>query len=483
MSRLLLLFTSMALALLLAGGVALAGSIMVVLAGPAHAAATITVNTAADEQNSNDQCSLREAIINSNKDDQSGSADCVAGAGEDTIIFDSSLSGETITLASHLPYLIEGTVLTIDGGSAKIAISGNNAVHVFGLDSGSEVTLNHLTMVNGSARFGTGGGIYNGGTLTVSNSTLSGNSAIFSGGAILNSGNTFGGKLMLINSTISGNSVHNDNQSGAGAGIYNSNCGTVTVINSTISGNSADFGGGIYNECGPLNLRNTIVAGNTATAPGGAPDVDAIFNSQGNNLIGNTTEAQANFVDSDLLNVDPLLGPLQDNGGPTDTRALLLGSPAVDQAASEACLPTDQRGVERKDGDGDGSVACDIGAFESSDITPPKVTTTTPANRATSVGRGTNLAATFSEKMSASTINATTFKLFKVNADGTQTRITDVVVGLSSDGLTAKLNPFGAKTTLLARNTKYKGVITMGAKDLANNSLAQQKSWTFTTKP
>jgi hypothetical protein len=119
------------------------------------------------------------------------------------------------------------------------------------------------------------------------------------------------------------------------------------------------------------------------------------------------------------------------------------------------------------------------------DITKPTVTATTPLNRTMNVARGTDLTATFSEKMKASSIvtPATTFKLFKVNADGTQTQITDVVVSLSSDGLNATLNPFGTKTTLLARNTKYKGVITTGTKDLAGNSLAQQKSWTFTTKP
>jgi hypothetical protein len=115
------------------------------------------------------------------------------------------------------------------------------------------------------------------------------------------------------------------------------------------------------------------------------------------------------------------------------------------------------------------------------DTTQPMVTTTTPSVT-TPVARGTNLTATFSEKMGASTVNTTTFKLFKVNSDGTQTQITDVVVSLSSDGLKATLNPFGSKTTLLARSTKYKGVITTGAKDLAGNPLAQQKSWTFTTK-
>ena len=117
------------------------------------------------------------------------------------------------------------------------------------------------------------------------------------------------------------------------------------------------------------------------------------------------------------------------------------------------------------------------------DTTKPTVTATTPLNRTTNVARGTNLTATFSEQMMTSFINGKTFKLFKVNADGTQTQITDVVVSLSSDGLTAKLNPFGTTTTVLARNTKYKGVISTGTKDLAGNSLAQQKSWTFTTKP
>jgi Bacterial Ig-like domain len=109
------------------------------------------------------------------------------------------------------------------------------------------------------------------------------------------------------------------------------------------------------------------------------------------------------------------------------------------------------------------------------------VNSTTPSGT-TPVARGTNLTATFSEKMEPSTVNTSTFKLFKVNSDGTQTQITDVVVSLSFDGLKATLDPFGAKTTLLARSTKYKGVITTGTKDLAGNPLAQQKSWTFTTK-
>jgi hypothetical protein len=90
-----------------------------------------------------------------------------------------------------------------------------------------------------------------------------------------------------------------------------------------------------------------------------------------------------------------------------------------------------------------------------------------------------------------SSINKSTFKLFKVNPDGTQTQITNVTVALSTDGLVATLNPFGSSTTThLARNTKYKAVITTGAKDVAGNPLdqsttagLQQKTWTFTTSP
>jgi hypothetical protein len=116
------------------------------------------------------------------------------------------------------------------------------------------------------------------------------------------------------------------------------------------------------------------------------------------------------------------------------------------------------------------------------DATKPTVESKTPPNRATGVGRGISLTATFSEKMKASTINATTFKLFKVNPDRSTTRIADVMITLSSDGLKATLNPFGTKATVLTKNTKYKAVITTGAKDLAGNSLAKPTSWTFTTR-
>jgi hypothetical protein len=120
---------------------------------------------------------------------------------------------------------------------------------------------------------------------------------------------------------------------------------------------------------------------------------------------------------------------------------------------------------------------------------PPRVISTIPTAGATGVAPSSNLTATFSEKMDPASITTSTFKLFRVNADGTQAQITNVTVSKSTDGLKATLNPFGTSTTLLFRNTKYKGVITTGARDVAGNPLdqipttdgLQMKAWTFTT--
>ncbi len=122
------------------------------------------------------------------------------------------------------------------------------------------------------------------------------------------------------------------------------------------------------------------------------------------------------------------------------------------------------------------------------DTTVPKVSGTTPTNKATGVARNVPLTATFSEKMKKSTLTTSTFKLFKITSTGT-TQVTDVTVALSSDGLKATLDPFGASSTLLEMNTKYKAIVTTGAKDLAGNKLdqnstrtgSQPKVWTFTT--
>lgn len=123
------------------------------------------------------------------------------------------------------------------------------------------------------------------------------------------------------------------------------------------------------------------------------------------------------------------------------------------------------------------------------DTAAPMVNAVNPAEGVKGVARSTNVTATFSESMAPATLNTSTFKLFKINKDGTTSRITDAPVKLSADGLTAELNPFGSSNTRLAKNTKYKAVVTTGAKDLAGNALDQdaatsgnqQKVWYFTT--
>jgi len=105
------------------------------------------------------------------------------------------------------------------------------------------------------------------------------------------------------------------------------------------------------------------------------------------------------------------------------------------------------------------------------------------------VARTTDVSATISERMDPDTLDATTFKLFKVNKVGATSWITNAAVGLSAEGLTARLDPFGSSNTRLAKNTKYKAVVTAGAEDLAGNSLdqddttlgKQRKIWYFTT--
>ncbi|MBN1218189.1 MAG: hypothetical protein JXM69_04615, partial [Anaerolineae bacterium] len=146
------------------------------------------------------------------------------------------------------------------------------------------------------------------------------------------------------------------------------------LTNVTITNNTADYdndtwgsGGGISNDfAGTANLINTIVAGNFDT-PGNAgastirPDLNGSFNGAAYNLIGDLTGSSGTVgTGSDIVSTTPGLGPLADNGGDTQTHALLSGSPAIDAVPEVSCpLATDQRGVSRPQGD-----ACDIGAYE-----------------------------------------------------------------------------------------------------------------------
>src|SRR5215212_2030143 len=240
-------------------GAALAASVLmaaVVLASPAWAA-TYTVTNNADSGTG----SLRQAIID---------ADTTTGVA-DTINFATSVSGQTITLtSSQLPTITDGAGLTIDGGSTNITISGANQVRVFEVGSDAKLTLSNLAVADGAVS-DSGGAILNRGTLEVSNSTLSGNSARFGfggGGGIFNEVGT----VSVINSTISGNSATGEGSGGWGGGILNSG-GTLEVIKSTLSGNSSEgnsgTGGGIYNQSGTATVSNSTISGNRSSTYAG----------------------------------------------------------------------------------------------------------------------------------------------------------------------------------------------------------------------
>ncbi len=237
------------------------------------------------------------------------------------------------------------------------AFSGNSALSGGGI--GSAYSVSSLTVSDstfyGNTATAYGGGIACGGQSTVSDSTLSGNSAGWGGG----SGIFNNGTLTVSDITLSGNSADTygggiDNWSGGGT------YGSLTVSNSTLSGNSAGSSGGGIANSGSVVLHNTLIAGNVS---GSNPsDVSGSLDSASDyNLIGDgsggLSTANHNLLGSSASPLNPLLAPLGNYGGPTQTMALLPGSPAIDAGSSAYGGSTDQRGEPRVG-------PTDIGAFE-----------------------------------------------------------------------------------------------------------------------
>lgn len=282
--------------------------------------------------------SLRDAIDNA--------------ADGSTIQFDPSLAGQTITLTSG-PLDIQVS-LTIEGPNpGGITVSGNGASRIFDdFVPSSAVTLRNLTVADGlatgSGDQGRGGGIFTYGALTLDHALIAGNTASASGGGIL-----IEGTLTVTNSTIAGNSAIN------GGGFYAVDT-DVTLTNATIANNTAsDFGGGYYLEGQEVpELRNTIVANNSAheltrNCASALPVLEGVSLAD---------DESCGPASDGLIVADPDLGDLADNGGPTQTMALLRDSPALD-AGTDCTVSDDQRYVARPQG-----VTCDIGAFEFTDF-------------------------------------------------------------------------------------------------------------------
>lgn len=369
-------------------------------------ASNLTVNSQTDNSLSGDLiCSLREAINNANSNSDTSGGDCAAGAGADSITF--SISG-TIVLGS--PLSISDTALTtLDGIGQNIILSGNYAVRVMQVSPGANFTMKNLTVANGFNP-SMGGGIVNqDGFLSIVNCTISGNSTSQRGGGIAHysNANIPGGSLTVVNSTFSGNSAF------YGGAIWNGHGGPIRVVNSTITGNSAVTpvcpagfvcalviadGGGINNSVlgsnlasGILNLENSIVAGNTniikranlpdLTSPS---DIYGFITGGSYNLVGNQAGFYTgiqNGINGNIIGFDAatvLTTTLANNGGPTQTLALLPGSLAIDTAFATNCPATDQRGVIRPQG-----ASCDIGAFEaavSADLAVAEIATPNPVD-------------------------------------------------------------------------------------------------------
>jgi large repetitive protein len=376
-------------------------------------------------------------------------------AGGDTIDA-TGLSGTITLTGGALPVAAS---VTINGpGTSALTINGNNADQIFNVVGGVTASISGMTLTGGiGPGNGNGGAITTAGNLTLDHMVITGNSAVTDGGAILQSG----GSLTITNSTFSGNSIAATNDADGGA-IFSTN-GTLTISTSTFSGNTAhaatnngggsgnnasggaidlnnanatitnctfnnntaqggdntglfggDAGGGaiFLNNSSSLSLLNDTISGNTATGGNGSlvngtgtgggidssnsnitventiiqgdtadqdNDIHASSgaNSAGNNIIGSATGAPGVFtngVTGDQVGVDPKLSALASNGGPTKTMAIADNSPARDAGDTADAPAHDQRGDSR-------SGPADIGAYEYQDQAP--TFTSTPPTTAT----------------------------------------------------------------------------------------------------
>jgi hypothetical protein len=318
-----------------------------------------------------------------------------------------SVSGDSIRVAAAIykENLSIGFNLNILGSNAATTIIDGGGVRgVVEISSASaHVTLSGLTIRNGGWDYGAG--IYNDGTLRLVNSTVSGNTVappycpayvcFALGGGIYNTGT-----VTISNSTLSGNTAHvqcSHDCVAEGGGIFNAQ-GTLTINNSTLSGNSAiavrsaipsgGYGGGISNN-GTLTINNSTLSGNASPSGGSGGGIanggtatlqnSIVANSpSGGNCFGTMTSKGYNLSSDgscdfdgpgDRNNTNPMLAPLQNNGGSTKTMALLPGSPAIDAGNPTGCtdglghlLKTDQRGDPRPNTEDTGG--CDMGAYE-----------------------------------------------------------------------------------------------------------------------
>lgn len=367
-----------------------------------------TVNTTTDTvdasvgdglcADSKGRCTLRAAIEESNYEPvaNANSINFIIFALPNPAVIDLTLGELNITSGMSV----------IGPGARRLTVQrslapGTANFRVFRVASnGVGVDIGRMSIRNGSAGNENGGGILvdSTGTLTLTDVAVSGNSAA-NGGGIANDGRYFVVNRVLVNA---------NNAAGKGGGIFNQGSSPFSgprISNSTITNNAASNGGGVYNN-GGIYLANNTISSNTATvaatsvfnesgtfsvlntiigrdAGSSIPSLSGAFASKGNNIVTDArnskgfTNGMNNDQVSDNNAIDPVLGSLADNGGHTDTRALLAGSPAIDAGSdcvlTDSCpeivrmsLASDQRGrYQRKFGN-----TVDIGAFEAGPSVP-----------------------------------------------------------------------------------------------------------------
>ncbi|MGZ6643248.1 MAG: choice-of-anchor Q domain-containing protein [Solirubrobacteraceae bacterium] len=409
----------------------LAATVLALSLATGARAATFTVNTTADNApvaaecaGAAADCGLRQAVDKANQTPGDDTVSLPAGHYTLTI----AGSGEDLDQTGDLDVAGPDAIAIAGAGARTTTIDAGATDRVLQVLDGATAAISDVTITGGSVD-GDGGGIENSGALTVTRSTVRGNTASgeYAGGGIHTGG---GGPILLAVSaqpraaatgpalTVSESTI-SANSSGEYGGGLDLDSGPATITNTTITANhSVDDGAGVDIDTGsPVQFTNTTIARNASdgspggvwadgssnvrfqntivaenAASGGTRDCDTTFSASSSNP-GNNLDSDATcFAGSaDLSDVTPKLGALANNGGPTDTLALLAGSPAIDAGASIGGVSGDQRGVARPQ-----ASAFDIGAYEfappaavtggSSAVTPSSATI---AGTATPNGAGT----------------------------------------------------------------------------------------------
>ncbi|MFL6467086.1 MAG: cadherin-like domain-containing protein, partial [Pyrinomonadaceae bacterium] len=274
----------------------------------------------------------------------------IAGPGADKLIVNGGGGQNRIFLINGLSLnvVISGLSLTSGGGFGGGISSVGGAIFAH-----CQLTLDGVHIYENSTASGGGVGFVDGGPYTIKNSTINTNVASLNGGGIDKEGS---GVLTVTNSTISGNTLTGASAIGGGGIFSGGTDGNLIIRNSTITGNSANKGGGIGIIGGSLSLGSTIIAGNSVPVATDGPEINTVLpssvTSAGFNMIGDSagdasnTGASIAYLSSDILDTNPQLGPLQNNGGPTLTHKPQAGFAGHDKGCAFGAA-MDQRGYGR----------------------------------------------------------------------------------------------------------------------------------------